>query len=514
MFKKLLIANRGEIAIRVARTARELGVASAAVYTDVDRESLHVRRADEAWPLGENPRAYLDAERLVDTAVRAGCDALHPGYGFLSENADFAELCAARGVTFVGPPSDAIRVMGEKQRARATMAAAGVPVVPGGSAETLDEARATAAHVGFPLLVKAANGGGGKGMRLVMNESELPSALERARSEAEKAFGSATVYIERGARRSAPRRGASPRRSRGHGRSPRRTRLLAPAPPPKNPRRNAVSRARSENARGALRGRAEGRPRHRLLLRRNLRISAGSQRQLLLSRDEHAPSGRAPDHRARHGSRPRSRDARGRSRRANFRRAARSHAEQRSKRASRPKTRRKALHRAPERSSTGVAERPWRSRGQRRSIGSRIGSDYDPLLSKICVWAPDRKQALRADAARAWRVRDHRDFRRTSACSIELLASPQVQRATTTPRSSSASSARCSEPRRHATFRTRCSPPPPPRSSRVAKHRDTPGALSQRCHRGSWSSGARGSTSRLGARARARARARDEPTRA
>ncbi|HVR18562.1 MAG TPA: biotin carboxylase N-terminal domain-containing protein [Polyangiaceae bacterium] len=197
MFKKLLIANRGEIAIRVARTARELGVASAAVYTDVDRESLHVRRADEAWPLGENPRAYLDAERLVDTAVLAGCDALHPGYGFLSENADFAELCAARGVTFVGPPSEAIRVMGEKQRARATMAAAGVPVVPGGSAETLDEARATAARVGYPLLVKAANGGGGKGMRLVMNETELPSALERARSEAEKAFGSATVYIER-----------------------------------------------------------------------------------------------------------------------------------------------------------------------------------------------------------------------------------------------------------------------------------------------------------------------------
>jgi acetyl-CoA carboxylase, biotin carboxylase subunit len=197
MFRKLLIANRGEIAVRIARSARELGLATAAVYTDVDRESLHVRRADEAWALGENPRAYLDAERLVDTAVRAGCDALHPGYGFLSENADFAELCRARGVEFVGPPSDAIRVMGEKQRARAAMAAAGVPVVPGGSAETLEAAHATAASVGFPLLVKAANGGGGKGMRLVTNAAELPSALERARSEAEKAFGSSTVYIER-----------------------------------------------------------------------------------------------------------------------------------------------------------------------------------------------------------------------------------------------------------------------------------------------------------------------------
>jgi acetyl-CoA carboxylase biotin carboxylase subunit len=197
VFEKLLIANRGEIAIRIARTARELGLATVAVYSAVDKGSLHLRSADEAFSLGENPRAYLDAERLVDTAVRAGCDALHPGYGFLSENADFAELCQARGVTFVGPPSEAIRVMGEKRRARAAMAAAGVPVVPGGDAGTLDEARATAARVGYPVLVKAANGGGGKGMRLVTSEVELAAALERARSEAEKAFGSATVYIER-----------------------------------------------------------------------------------------------------------------------------------------------------------------------------------------------------------------------------------------------------------------------------------------------------------------------------
>jgi acetyl-CoA carboxylase biotin carboxylase subunit len=197
MFKKLLIANRGEIAIRIARTARELGIATVSVYTDADRDSLHVRRSDEAFSLGDDPRAYLDAERLIDTATRAGCDALHPGYGFLSENADFAERCAARGVAFVGPPSEAIRVMGEKQRARATMAAAGVPVVPGGPAGTLEEAHATAASVGFPLLVKAANGGGGKGMRLVKTETELAAALERARSEAEKAFGSAAVYIEK-----------------------------------------------------------------------------------------------------------------------------------------------------------------------------------------------------------------------------------------------------------------------------------------------------------------------------
>ncbi|HEX6271508.1 MAG TPA: biotin carboxylase N-terminal domain-containing protein, partial [Polyangiaceae bacterium] len=143
MFRKLLIANRGEIAVRIARTARELGVASVAVYPEVDRESLHVRRADEAISLGGDPRAYLDGERLVDTALASGCDSLHPGYGFLSENADFAELCAARGVAFIGPPSQAIRTMGEKQRARAAMAGAGVPIVPGGSAETLEQARAT-----------------------------------------------------------------------------------------------------------------------------------------------------------------------------------------------------------------------------------------------------------------------------------------------------------------------------------------------------------------------------------
>ncbi|HEV8549016.1 MAG TPA: biotin carboxylase N-terminal domain-containing protein [Polyangiaceae bacterium] len=197
MFRKVLIANRGEIAIRVARTLRELGVASAGVFTDADRESLHVRRVDEAVALGADPRAYLDAEQLVAAAVAAGCDAVHPGYGFLSENADFAELVSARGLTFVGPSASAIRAMGSKERARAAMTGAGVPVVPGGSARTLEEARATAAAVGYPLMVKATDGGGGKGMRLVRTEVELESALERTRSEAEKAFGNGDVYIEK-----------------------------------------------------------------------------------------------------------------------------------------------------------------------------------------------------------------------------------------------------------------------------------------------------------------------------
>jgi acetyl-CoA carboxylase biotin carboxylase subunit len=197
MFQKVLVANRGEIAVRVMRTLRELGVASVAVYTDADRGSLHVRHADEAVALGPDPRAYLDAERLVAAAARTGANALHPGYGFLSENAEFAELCAARGVEFVGPPASAIRAMGSKQRARAAMARAGVPIVPGGSAGSLEAAKATAASVGYPVMVKATDGGGGKGMRLVEHENELASALERTRSEAEKAFGSGDVYIEK-----------------------------------------------------------------------------------------------------------------------------------------------------------------------------------------------------------------------------------------------------------------------------------------------------------------------------
>ncbi|HEY3501132.1 MAG TPA: biotin carboxylase N-terminal domain-containing protein [Polyangiaceae bacterium] len=197
MFRKVFVANRGEIAVRITRTLRELGVTAVAAYTEVDRGSLHVRSADEVVSLGHNPRAYLDAELLVDAARRSGCEALHPGYGFLSENAEFAELCEARGLTFVGPPASAIRSMGSKERARAVMTKAGVPVVPGGPAGSLEEARATADRIGYPVMVKATDGGGGKGMRLVTSPNDLESALERTRSEAEKAFGSGDVYLEK-----------------------------------------------------------------------------------------------------------------------------------------------------------------------------------------------------------------------------------------------------------------------------------------------------------------------------
>jgi acetyl-CoA carboxylase biotin carboxylase subunit len=194
--KRVLIANRGEISVRISRTLRELGLESVAVHTAEDRFALHTRSADRALEL-RSPLGYLDAGHLIEVARAAGCDALHPGYGFLSENSEFAAACGAAGLCFVGPPASAIAAMGSKQRARARMEACGVPLIPGGDARTLLEASTTAGRVGYPVLVKATDGGGGKGMRLVRSESELASALERTRSEAKSAFGSDAVYIEK-----------------------------------------------------------------------------------------------------------------------------------------------------------------------------------------------------------------------------------------------------------------------------------------------------------------------------
>jgi acetyl-CoA carboxylase, biotin carboxylase subunit len=194
--KRVLIANRGEISIRIARTLRELGIESLAVYTGEDRLALHTRSADRAVLL-RSPLGYLDGAELIEVARTTGCDSLHPGYGFLSENSEFAAACSTAGVCFIGPPASAIAAMGSKQRARARMEASGVPLIPGGDARTLLEASATAGRVGYPVLVKATDGGGGKGMRLVQSEAELASALERTRSEAKSAFGSDAVYIEK-----------------------------------------------------------------------------------------------------------------------------------------------------------------------------------------------------------------------------------------------------------------------------------------------------------------------------
>jgi acetyl-CoA carboxylase biotin carboxylase subunit len=199
VFRKVLIANRGEIAVRVTRSLHEMGIRSVAVYSEPDRAALHVRTADEAYPIGPAAasESYLRIDRILDVAKKAKVDAIHPGYGFLSENREFARACEDAGITFIGPPSDAMEAMGSKTAARAKMQAAGVPITPGGDANTADEARATAARIGYPVMLKAAYGGGGKGMRLVHREEELASALERAQSEAQRAFGNATVYIEK-----------------------------------------------------------------------------------------------------------------------------------------------------------------------------------------------------------------------------------------------------------------------------------------------------------------------------
>ncbi len=201
MFKKLLIANRGEIAVRVMRACREMGIATVAVYSDVDRAALHVRMADEAYPIGAAAAAesYLNIEKILEVARRSGAEAIHPGYGFLSENPRFARACAEAGVKFIGPTADAMERMGSKTRARQAMEKAGVPFVPGTlrGLESVEQAEEVAERIGYPVMLKAAAGGGGKGMRLVGNPQDLRAALEAARSEAERAFGDGEVYVEK-----------------------------------------------------------------------------------------------------------------------------------------------------------------------------------------------------------------------------------------------------------------------------------------------------------------------------
>jgi len=201
MFKKILIANRGEIAVRVIRACRELGITSVAVCSDVDRASLHVRKADEAYSIGPAAasESYLNIANILEAARRSGADALHPGYGFLSENAAFAQACADAGIKFIGPTAASMAMMGSKTRARQEMEKANVPLVPGISRalESPEQAEQIAARVGYPIMLKAAAGGGGKGMRLVHAPEELKQALEAAASEAQRAFGDGQIYIEK-----------------------------------------------------------------------------------------------------------------------------------------------------------------------------------------------------------------------------------------------------------------------------------------------------------------------------
>src|SRR5918998_748156 len=201
MFRKVLIANRGEIALRVIRACRELGIETVAVYSEADRESLHVRFADDDVCIGPPPArdSYLKIPRIIAAAEITGADAIHPGYGFLAENAEFAETCAASNITFIGPSAEQIRVMGDKAAARKAMSAVGVPIIPGtpGPVEDVDEALEFARSIGFPVIIKAAAGGGGKGMRVAKDADEFERSFQLARSEALSAFGNGDVYVEK-----------------------------------------------------------------------------------------------------------------------------------------------------------------------------------------------------------------------------------------------------------------------------------------------------------------------------
>ncbi|ODN66841.1 acetyl-CoA carboxylase biotin carboxylase subunit [Methylophaga muralis] len=200
MLKKILIANRGEIAVRIVRACSEMGIRSVAIYTEPDRYALHVKRADESYSLGENPlEGYLDPVRLVNLAVETGCDAIHPGYGFLSENAKFARLCEQNGIIFIGPKASVIEKMGDKTAARDSMRKAGVPITPGsdGNLENIEEALTVAEEIGYPIMIKATSGGGGRGIRRCDTPAELKQQFPRVISEATKAFGSAEVFMEK-----------------------------------------------------------------------------------------------------------------------------------------------------------------------------------------------------------------------------------------------------------------------------------------------------------------------------
>ena len=200
MFKKVLVANRGEIALRVLRACKELEIRTVAVHSDVDRDSLHVSEADESFCIGPGPagQSYLNIHNLISAALVARADAIHPGYGFLAENPEFVEICQSHGLVFIGPPAQAMRQMGDKAEARRTVIAAGVPTLPGTSEiSDFSEAHEFAAQSGFPIMIKAAAGGGGKGMRIAMEDSELEKLFTTAQLEAEAAFGDGRIYLEK-----------------------------------------------------------------------------------------------------------------------------------------------------------------------------------------------------------------------------------------------------------------------------------------------------------------------------
>ena len=310
MFEKVLIANRGEIALRIQRACKEIGIATVAVHSTADADAMHVRLADESVCIGPPPAAesYLNIPRLLAACEITGADAIHPGYGFLSENARFAEILEEHGITFIGPTSEHIRLMGDKIEAKATAKRLGIPVVPGSDGAITNEAQGAriAKDMGFPVLVKAAAGGGGRGMKVARTAEDLDMAIKTARAEAKAAFGDDSVYLEKYLEK--PRHievqvfGDGKRQRHPSGRA----RLLAAAPAPEGHGGGALARAQRRGAQEDRRHRRQGHAEAQLPRRRHGRVPLRGRR-VLLHRDEHAPAGGASGDRDDHRPRPRHR---------------------------------------------------------------------------------------------------------------------------------------------------------------------------------------------------------------
>ena len=310
MFDKVLIANRGEIALRIQRACKEIGIATVAVHSTADADAMHVRLADESVCIGPPPAAesYLNIPRLLAACEITGADAIHPGYGFLSENARFAEILEEHGITFIGPTSEHIRLMGDKIEAKATAKRLGIPVVPGSDGAITNEAQGAriAKEMGFPVLVKAAAGGGGRGMKVARTAEDLDIAIKTARAEAKAAFGDDSVYLEKYLEK--PRHIEVQVFGDGSGNAMhlgerdcslqrRHQKVMEEAPSPGAERRGA---------RQDRRHRRQGHAEAQVSRRRHGRVPLRGRR-VLLHRDEHAPAGGAPRHRDDHGARPRHR---------------------------------------------------------------------------------------------------------------------------------------------------------------------------------------------------------------
>ena len=402
VFSKVLVANRGEIAVRIFRTLRELGIASVAVYSEADRGALHVRVADEAWLVGPGAPAesYLNQERIVQRALEAGAEAIHPGYGFLAENATFARTVEAAGLVWIGPPPEAIEAMGSKTEARGRMRAAGVPIIPGTTepVESADEVGRLGDELGWPLAIKASAGGGGKGFRVVREGDDVERALETARREGEAYFSNPAVYVERYLED--PRHVEVQVLADAHGNvihlgerdctiQRRHQKLVEETPSP------AVDGELRERI-GADRGRccAGG----RIPIGGDDRGLARSGRRLLLHGDEHAHPGRAHRHGDGHGPRSRPRAGADRGRRAAM-----------AAPGGRPSGR--TRHRVPDQRRGSVRRLPARRRGGSWATGnpggpgvrvdsgvedgSEISPLYDPMIAKLIVLGVDREHARR-----------------------------------------------------------------------------------------------------------------------